>query len=264
MSADSTPPTPCQEVRWEHAREIALLPEALQPRRGAPAALKARIRDAHRARLEAEARTCALLVSALTPRAGAPAALKARVITEVKRAALRASAPIVCADQTPVKPTRAELEWVPWSWIAAFAAAAVVLLVLCGRRHDGDGLISREPLRPPPSAAPEAIRPRPAGPVVPTVATSAPAKAPAPPPGRGQGPARGAREPMLVASAPLDADEERKLYETLSQKVWSSKAPTVDDVRLLRAICGHLGNRTCREQASKKLETMVSLQPSEL
>ena len=262
MNADSAP-TPTQEVAWEHAREIALLPEALRPRQGAPAALKERIRDADRARLEAEARTRALLANALTPREGAPAALKASVIKEVKRAAPRTSAPIVCTDQGLEEPTPAEPWWARWSWMAALAAAAVVLLVLCANRRDGDEPISREPLRPPTPAAPKAIRPRPAGPVVPTVATSVPVKAPAPPAGRGRDLARDVREPALGAGAPLDADAERKLYEKLSRKVWSSKAPDVDDVRMLRAICGHLGNRACRERASRQLETMVSLQPRE-
>src|SRR4029078_5896874 len=56
------------------------------------------------------------------------------------------------------------------------------------------------------------------------------------------------------------ADEDAK-RRALEPKVWSGKA-SVDEIRLLKALCSHLGNRECRDRASAQLKKKLEHAPS--
>ena len=52
-------------------------------------------------------------------------------------------------------------------------------------------------------------------------------------------------------------DQQRKALEP---KVYSGKA-TIDEIRLLKAICSHLSNRECRDKAAAILKKKLEQQP---
>jgi len=62
-----------------------------------------------------------------------------------------------------------------------------------------------------------------------------------------------------ASDVPLGLQEEDAKRRALEPKVWSGKA-TVDEIRMLKAICGHLGNRGCRDRAAAMLKKKLQEQ----
>jgi ABC transport system ATP-binding/permease protein len=60
-----------------------------------------------------------------------------------------------------------------------------------------------------------------------------------------------------IQQGPAGEDAQRKLLEP---KVWGGKA-TLEEIRLLKAICSHLGNRECRDRAGAILKKKQESQP---
>jgi hypothetical protein len=52
--------------------------------------------------------------------------------------------------------------------------------------------------------------------------------------------------------APKPALDEEGLRDQLAPKVWGGRA-SVDEIRMLKAICSHLGDRPCRDRATEAL-----------
>lgn len=64
--------------------------------------------------------------------------------------------------------------------------------------------------------------------------------------------AKGSSEPAAVTPGSLESSSYEKQKKALEPKVWSGKA-SVDEIKLLKAICTHLGDRACRERAQTML-----------
>jgi hypothetical protein len=64
-----------------------------------------------------------------------------------------------------------------------------------------------------------------------------------------------------VSSAPVNPSgiDEAAIRRGLEGKVWSGKA-TVDEIRMLKAICSHMGDRACRDRASAMLKQKLEEQ----
>jgi ABC transport system ATP-binding/permease protein len=59
-------------------------------------------------------------------------------------------------------------------------------------------------------------------------------------------------EPATQLSGPLDASGYPEKRKRLEPRVWSGKA-SIDDIKMLRAICAHMGDDTCRARAQAML-----------
>lgn len=66
--------------------------------------------------------------------------------------------------------------------------------------------------------------------------------------------------PAAGASIPTGLAEEDAKRKALEPKVFGGKG-TIDDIRMLKAICSHLGNRDCRDRASALLKKKLEQQP---
>ncbi len=56
-----------------------------------------------------------------------------------------------------------------------------------------------------------------------------------------------------TSDVPIGLSEEEKMKKRLEPRVWSGKA-SIDEIRMLKAICGHLGDRACRDRAASMLK----------
>jgi pSer/pThr/pTyr-binding forkhead associated (FHA) protein len=120
-----------------------------------------------------------------------------------------------------------------------------------------------EPKEPVPVAAVAALPASPAGTapaVAPTPAEPDPAAAPA---ATAAAPAAStaagtAKAPTPVPSVPTQGPpDEAAMRRAIEGKVWAGKG-TVEEIRLLRAICSHQGDRACRDRATAMLQQKES------
>jgi hypothetical protein len=63
--------------------------------------------------------------------------------------------------------------------------------------------------------------------------------------------------PAESTAGALEASGYAAQRKALEPKVWGGKA-SVDEIRMLRAICSHLGDRACRDRASAMLKQKES------
>jgi pSer/pThr/pTyr-binding forkhead associated (FHA) protein len=70
----------------------------------------------------------------------------------------------------------------------------------------------------------------------------------------GSAPAVKSADPAATAAGPVPGPpNEEQIRRSLEFKVWSGRG-SVDDIRMLKAICSHSGDRTCRNRASELLK----------
>jgi hypothetical protein len=101
---------------------------------------------------------------------------------------------------------------------------------------------AKEPPPPPPTyVGGDGVRPSGAGSPTAAPTTTAKSEGPNPVPVAHGGPAVG---------GPPDEDALRKALEP---KVWAGRA-SIEEIRMLKAICSHLGNRACRDRAAAELK----------
>ncbi|WP_437671443.1 FHA domain-containing protein [Sorangium sp. So ce131] len=86
---------------------------------------------------------------------------------------------------------------------------------------------------------------------------SPPTPAPPPPPPK---PTETGAAPSSSAPSPLDASSYPAQRKQLEPKVWGGKA-TASEIKLLRAICIHQGDASCRDRASAALDKLEKRQP---
>jgi hypothetical protein len=88
-----------------------------------------------------------------------------------------------------------------------------------------------------------------------TLADPAPLPAYAEPP---PAPPNPADRPTIVAGVPAQGPpEEEALRRQLEPRVWSGKG-SVGDIKMLKAICSHLGDHACRDRAAAMLKNKLA------
>lgn len=80
---------------------------------------------------------------------------------------------------------------------------------------------------------------------------------PQPTPGPAPTPSTPTKVPAESTAGALEASGYAAQRKALEPKVWGGKA-SIDEIRMLRAICSHLGDRACRDRASAMLKQKES------